>query len=514
MRFKECDEMPTIFPTIPPYRDFTVSPPVIPSLYWNVYSQEQRIKAICKELKKCIEYAEACGKETNEIAKAIEDIYDGKLDPVIVAVVEEWFAENEPEIMDDISDLQDAVTALQNLFPIHASDIDTGAVTSSKILDFAVTTNKIADDAITTAKIADDAITASKIADNAVEYSALDTGIQDMLDEIPAFKNRSFQNKNIICIGDSFGRGTGAGDGGSPNDKGWPYYVNAFLHPNFFLNVSNSAAGFVRAGHTAPYSGMNFLQQATYAHNNELGAMSDEDIDIIIIGGGINDYNQSDTRTGAYDTIRGIHALFPNAQIYYFPLAAGDQVMDEEHYSTLAGECYGCADGGAQVFNTSMWWLYPYQQRCSYGDGTHPNQQGYHFIGSFICASLSGSYLTDSIYYGSSYAMDGLVIDGDATNVSFHAQAANNAAWFGGIIKRTGTGNLAVLPSYCRPQYSTQLIAYAYANGSHQGPARIYINATTGVISFYAMTDSAQYNATLEYTIYIPVQYCPFGHMV
>lgn len=482
------------FPNIPPYPEFTVSPPVVPSLYWNVYSQEQRIKAICMELKKCIEYAEACGKETNEIAQAVNDIYDGKLDPVIVAAVEEWFEENEPEIMDDIQDLQDAVLALQGNFPVQTANID--------------------DLAVTDAKLASNSVTSAKIADAAITYDKLNADLKTSVDEVTKLKNNSFLAKNIICIGDSFGRGTGAGDGGAPNDQGWPYYVNAYLRPSWFLNVSNSAAGFVRAGHTAPYNGMNFLQQATYAYNNQLGDMNAEDIDIIIIGGGINDYEQNDTINAAYSTIRGIEALFPNAQIYYFPLASGDQIFDAAHYNTLAGECYGCAEGGAQVFNTSMWWLFPYETRCSYGDGTHPNQQGYHFIGSFICASLSGSYLTNSIYYGSSYSMDGLVIDNDATNVSFHAQAANNAAWYGGIIKRTGTGNLAVLPTYCRPQYSTQFLAYVYANGSHQGAARIYINATTGVISFYSMLDSTQYDASLEYTIYIPVQYCPFGHMV
>lgn len=101
-----------MFDTIPPYYGFTVSPPVVPSLYWNVYSQEQRIKEICKELLKCIRYAESIGTETNDIAEKVQDIYDGKLDTEITAVIAEWFEEHEPELTEEVRELSETVGQL------------------------------------------------------------------------------------------------------------------------------------------------------------------------------------------------------------------------------------------------------------------------------------------------------------------------------------------------------------------------------------------------------------------
>lgn len=56
---------------VPPYAGFTDFTSVIPQLYWNVYSQEQRFHAICKELHKVICYTDYVGKITNENAEQI-----------------------------------------------------------------------------------------------------------------------------------------------------------------------------------------------------------------------------------------------------------------------------------------------------------------------------------------------------------------------------------------------------------------------------------------------------------
>lgn len=53
---------------IPPYAGFTDFTPAIPQLYWNVYSQEQRYHAICRELHKVICYCDFVGNITNENA--------------------------------------------------------------------------------------------------------------------------------------------------------------------------------------------------------------------------------------------------------------------------------------------------------------------------------------------------------------------------------------------------------------------------------------------------------------
>lgn len=58
--------------TLPPYAGFTAFTPTIPKLYWDVYSQEERIKSICRELCKVIAYAQACGAQVNANEAEIE----------------------------------------------------------------------------------------------------------------------------------------------------------------------------------------------------------------------------------------------------------------------------------------------------------------------------------------------------------------------------------------------------------------------------------------------------------
>lgn len=50
---------------IPPYLDFFPGALTIPKLYWDGYSQEQRIHRLCKELHKLCEYANQLGIAIN-----------------------------------------------------------------------------------------------------------------------------------------------------------------------------------------------------------------------------------------------------------------------------------------------------------------------------------------------------------------------------------------------------------------------------------------------------------------
>lgn len=56
------------------YAGWTVSEPVIPKLYWDVYSQEERIKRICIGLHKVEEYSEYLGIEENITRDMINDL--------------------------------------------------------------------------------------------------------------------------------------------------------------------------------------------------------------------------------------------------------------------------------------------------------------------------------------------------------------------------------------------------------------------------------------------------------
>ena len=87
----------------------------IPKLYWDAWSQEQRLHAICRQLEKVIKYADYIGVNVDDIAARLKAIEEGQIDPIIVQAVEDWFAEHE-------EDITLKITALENALPIDEYD--------------------------------------------------------------------------------------------------------------------------------------------------------------------------------------------------------------------------------------------------------------------------------------------------------------------------------------------------------------------------------------------------------
>lgn len=65
------NRMPWLFPG---YLDFTTAAPVIPKLYWDVESQEQRWARICEQLGKVICYSDCLGKQLNITMQDVIDL--------------------------------------------------------------------------------------------------------------------------------------------------------------------------------------------------------------------------------------------------------------------------------------------------------------------------------------------------------------------------------------------------------------------------------------------------------
>lgn len=68
--------------TIPSYWGWTSYTPVIPKLYWDVYSQEERIKRLCREYDKLTHYASMLATRLNELSSNVETVladYEAKL---------------------------------------------------------------------------------------------------------------------------------------------------------------------------------------------------------------------------------------------------------------------------------------------------------------------------------------------------------------------------------------------------------------------------------------------------
>lgn len=74
--------MPSYLPTLnwPIYSGWTQFTPTIPKLYWDVYSQEQRIKELCCNYSKAEQYLDFVAKLTNDWVGEYTDEVQAKLD--------------------------------------------------------------------------------------------------------------------------------------------------------------------------------------------------------------------------------------------------------------------------------------------------------------------------------------------------------------------------------------------------------------------------------------------------
>lgn len=91
---------------LPLYQAFTQYTPVIPKLYWDVYSQEERIKAICEHIDKLVAYANTLGiqintntEEIEKLAKEFDEFRDGAFDDYYIKILSAWVDKHMPEII-------------------------------------------------------------------------------------------------------------------------------------------------------------------------------------------------------------------------------------------------------------------------------------------------------------------------------------------------------------------------------------------------------------------------------
>lgn len=83
------------------YADFSPSTWVIPKLYWDAFSQEQRYHALCKQLCKLIAYADQLSIDVtfltdiyNELVDNFEKFMESGFDEYYREQVETWIGEN------------------------------------------------------------------------------------------------------------------------------------------------------------------------------------------------------------------------------------------------------------------------------------------------------------------------------------------------------------------------------------------------------------------------------------
>jgi hypothetical protein len=102
----------------PYFRAFTDYTPVIPEIYWNVYSQEERIKKLCMEYAKLIAFTDSMVDTVNEQYEIIEDmkqrfpelvnedvitelnkmVEEGSLLPIVQEAIDTWMNERSAQV--------------------------------------------------------------------------------------------------------------------------------------------------------------------------------------------------------------------------------------------------------------------------------------------------------------------------------------------------------------------------------------------------------------------------------
>lgn len=101
--------MPSYLPTLnwPIYSGWTAFTPTIPKMYWNVYSQEQIIKQLCKNYDKAEQYLDYVAQITNDWNGEYTEEVQAKLDEFEAlvksgyeAAIDEWIENDLPGIID------------------------------------------------------------------------------------------------------------------------------------------------------------------------------------------------------------------------------------------------------------------------------------------------------------------------------------------------------------------------------------------------------------------------------
>lgn len=244
----------------------------IPTLYWDAFSEEQRIHAICKQLGKVIAYADYLGINVDDIAARLKAIEEGQITPIIEAAVEEWFEEHQEQIVGAITDLEDAL-------PI--ADYDAEHTVSDAI-------NAVS--SIIPASEFDSVNTVKAAIDN------LDEALQDTISELESIKAG-----DVLLIGDSYLEGASAGF--TPS---WVTWLRNSLPDSTVYNYGDRGSGFVHKGNT---NNTNFLDQT----NNAIANITDKNkVSHILVYGGLNDAANNESTTTVRDNAEEIATKLAN----------------------------------------------------------------------------------------------------------------------------------------------------------------------------------------------------------
>lgn len=227
--------------------------------------------------------------------------------------------------------------------------------------------------------------TARSNADNQLASSiSSETAARQQADSQLSTRIENMSKIKIVVIGDSWS----SDDTPSVNARGGAASWTHKMPSNITVyNFSSGAAGYVKNGN----NGTNFAGQAQLAIDSQ--SFDNDDIDYVIVYGGVNDFSDSSitaqaVKTAANTLTSTLVSNFPNATIigldmnsYTDPAFASYQSYIDSIASAFTKAHCVCVNAfGWNVQGGRSWWA----------DNLHPNEYGCAILASYILAVISG----------------------------------------------------------------------------------------------------------------------------
>lgn len=187
-----------------------------------------------------------------------------------------------------------------------------------------------------------------------------------------------FENVNCIIVGDSFGHQE------ERIDYATQFKSMVELNGGICQNMSEGTASFINKGG----QGHNYIEQYQAANNLS-------DVNLIIIEGFVNDYNQQEAALTAANTcIQTMKTSSPHARIIGLPVGRVWNSINYTFYDALGkifrnNNCEWVKNAPFYVGSTE--YLMP--------DLLHPNQEGYNRIYHYLCQYLLGGEFCPDLNY-------------------------------------------------------------------------------------------------------------------
>lgn len=345
------------FNHIPHYYGFNEFTPTMPELYWNVESQEQRIKDICKQLCKLVNYADLLGVNVNEL----QDVLSGDIDPIIIEAIEEWFNENQPQLQNDVNNL---------LQIIPADNFSSNNTVSDAITDLAISFNSDLNQA---EEMLDDRIdnVQNNLSNSIAATNGNVTALQNLL---------SLYTKDAVIVGDSWSTDN---YGVATNGLWWTKVCKQLgVTPH---NYSVSGMGYLQGSVT-------FWDRLQTAYDDT--SFENSRVKYVFLQGSLNDrgYYEADASTyGArvQSTIARAKSYFPNAAIIIIgaqnPFNANRSITNMSIVQKVRSENEPAA------FISMVWLTLGLNAMTNPDMAYHPTQAGQNLIAHWVLSNMFGT---------------------------------------------------------------------------------------------------------------------------